>query len=62
MSLQATRLGAALARLEGQIAVGSLVRRFPDLELVSPPVYRDHFVLRGLTALEVTTGSPALRR
>ena len=49
-------LGAALARLEGQIAVGSLVRRFPDLELVSPPVYRDHFVLRGLTALEVTTG------
>ena len=47
-------LGAALARLEGQIAVGSLVRRFPDLELTSPPVYRDHFVLRGLTSLDVS--------
>ena len=47
-------LGAALARLEGQIAVGSLIRRFPDLELASQPVYRDHFVLRGLTALDVT--------
>ena len=47
-------LGAALARLEGQIAVGSLVRRFPDLELAGAPVYRDHFVLRGLTALHVT--------
>ena len=47
-------LGAALARLEGQIAVGSLIRRFPDLELAATPVYRDHFVLRGLTGLQVT--------
>lgn len=47
-------LGAALARLEGQIAVGSLLRRFPDLELAEQPVYRDHFVLRGLTSLHVT--------
>ena len=46
-------LGAALARLEGQVALGSLVRRFPDLELVETPTYRDHFVLRGLNALEV---------
>jgi cytochrome P450 len=29
-------LGAHLARLEAQIAVGSLVARFDDLELVSP--------------------------
>jgi cytochrome P450 len=28
-------LGAALARLEGEIAVGTLVRRFPDLRLAS---------------------------
>ncbi|HVN52131.1 MAG TPA: cytochrome P450 [Acidimicrobiales bacterium] len=48
-------LGAALARLEGQIAIGSLVRRFPDLELVEVPVHRDHFVLRGLRSLRVTT-------
>ncbi len=34
--------------------MGTLVRRFPDLELAQEPVYRDHFVLRGLTALHVT--------
>jgi len=47
-------LGAALARLEGQVAIGSLVRRFPDIELAAQPRYRDHFVLRGLQSLEVT--------
>jgi cytochrome P450 len=47
-------LGAALARLEGQVAVGSLIRRFPDLELAERPRYRDHFVLRGLQQLRVT--------
>jgi cytochrome P450 len=46
-------LGAALARLEGQVALGSLVRRFPDMELAAEPVHRPHFVLRGLTALHV---------
>ena len=47
-------IGAALARLEGQVAIGSLIRRFPDIELAEQPTYRDHFVLRGLTALRVT--------
>jgi cytochrome P450 len=47
-------LGAALARLEGQIALGRLIRRFPDMELASAPVHRDHFVLRGLTELSVS--------
>jgi cytochrome P450 len=47
-------LGAALARLEGQITIGSLVRRFPDIELAEQPVHRDHFVLRGLKSLRVT--------
>jgi hypothetical protein len=46
-------LGAALARAEGQIAIGSLVERFPAIEATTTPVYRDHFVLRGLTALPV---------
>lgn len=47
-------LGAALARLEGQITLGALVRRFPDLEVVTDPVrYRDHRVLRGLQELRV---------
>ena len=47
-------LGAALARLEGQIALGSLARRFPDLELAAEPVHREHFVLRGLRELQVS--------
>ena len=47
-------LGAALARLEGQLAIGSLIRRFPNIELAEQPQYRDHFVLRGLQQLQVT--------
>ncbi|HEX4492010.1 MAG TPA: cytochrome P450 [Acidimicrobiia bacterium] len=47
-------LGAALARLEGQVAIGSLVRRFPDIELTGEPlVYNGRVVLRGLTRLPV---------
>jgi cytochrome P450 len=47
-------LGAALARLEGAIAIGSLVRRFPQLELAGDPVRRTTFTLRGLEHLPVT--------
>lgn len=51
-------LGAALARLEGQVAIGSLVQRFPDMQIVTDPVeYREHFVLRGLKELRVSLGS-----
>jgi cytochrome P450 len=47
-------LGASLARMEGQIAFATLLRRLPDLELVtSSPGYRDHYVIRGLTELQV---------
>jgi len=50
-------LGAALARLEGQVVVGSLVRRFPGLELVTRhPEHREHFILRGLKELRVALG------
>jgi len=50
-------LGAALARLEGEVAIGALLRRFPKLALAGPePVYRDHFVLRGLRSLELSLG------
>jgi cytochrome P450 len=51
-------LGAPLARLEGQVAFAALAQRFPGLELADDqPPYRDHFVLRGLEALPVSTGA-----
>lgn len=47
-------LGAALARVEGQVVLGSLVQRFSEIELVTDPVeYREHVVLRGLRELRV---------
>jgi cytochrome P450 len=49
-------LGAALARLEGQVAIAGLVRRYPRMELTGEPlVYNGRLVLRGLTALRITT-------
>ena len=45
-------LGAALARLEGRVAIGTLVRRFPALELATDtPEWNGRIVLRGLTRL-----------
>ena len=47
-------LGAPLARVEGQIAIDTLVRRLPTLELVShEPEYRQSLTLRGLKTLPV---------
>ena len=47
-------LGANLARVEGQVAIGSLVRRFPDLELVDDEAdWNGRIVLRGLDSLRV---------
>jgi cytochrome P450 len=40
--------------MEGQIAFETLLRRLPDLELAtSEPAYRDHYVIRGVTELQV---------
>ena len=48
-------LGAPLARLEGQVTFTALAQRYPDLRLATDAVtYRDHFILRGLTALPVS--------
>jgi pimeloyl-[acyl-carrier protein] synthase len=47
-------LGASLARLEGAVAIGTLVRRFPDIELAGEPVRRTTFTLRGLEHLPVS--------
>ena len=49
-------LGSALARVEGETAIGGLVRRFPALRPDGDPVRRPTFTLRGLEHLPVTVG------
>jgi cytochrome P450 len=44
-------LGAPLARLEGRLAISSLVRRFPDLRLDGEPVRSETITMRGLRSL-----------
>jgi len=47
--------GAPLARIEGQIAFASVLRRMPALRLEPGPItWRENLGLRGLTALHVT--------
>lgn len=47
-------LGAPLARLEGQIVIGTLAHRFPNMQLTTDqPPYRNTYVLRGLQHLPV---------
>jgi cytochrome P450 len=47
-------LGAALARLEGQIVLDRLLDRFRTMELVGgPPTHRDSLTLRGLVDLRI---------
>lgn len=51
-------LGAPLARLEGQIALRALFRRFPGLHLTGPPEsvrWRTSLIVRGLESLPVCT-------
>lgn len=48
-------LGAPLARLEGQIAINTLLRRLPRLTLASDTLsYRDNYIFRSLEQLRVT--------
>jgi cytochrome P450 len=52
-------LGAALARMEGEIAITRLVRRFPDLSLASEPTFNARIILRGRSTLPVGLGAAA---
>ena len=52
-------LGAALARMEGEIAVTRLVRRFPGLALSDEPTFNARIILRGRESLPVSLGTPA---
>ncbi len=46
-------LGASLAKLEAQVAIGTLIRRFPHLELSGAPHWRDRITIRGVDRLEL---------
>jgi cytochrome P450 len=52
-------LGAQLARIEGQEAIGALLRAYPDIALAADPadlIYRQSTLVRGLRTLPVTLG------
>ncbi|HET7529757.1 MAG TPA: cytochrome P450 [Mycobacteriales bacterium] len=49
-------LGAALARLEGRVAISRLIRRFPALELADEPEWNGRINLRGCVRLPVSVG------
>ena len=47
-------VGAPLARLELEVSMVGIAERFPNLELAAEPVYHPNFVIRGLTALQLS--------
>lgn len=50
-------LGASLLRLEAQVALGSLIRRFPRMALAAEPKFGERMTLRGLRELRLTLGT-----
>jgi cytochrome P450 len=47
-------LGAPLARMEAQVALPALLRRYPGLALADAPTRRDSLTLKGFTTLPIT--------
>ena len=47
-------LGASLAKLETEIAVGSLIKRFEKIEIVGTPSWRDRLTIRGVNQLRLS--------
>jgi cytochrome P450 enzyme len=52
-------MGAALARVEGTVAVGSLLRRFPRMQLAGEPSFSPSYMMRAITGLPVRLGRPS---
>jgi cytochrome P450 len=48
-------LGSHLAKLEGEVALGKMVRRYPEIELAGEPLWNGRINLRGMTHLPVRT-------
>ncbi len=47
-------LGAPLTRLEAKVALGTLIRRFPNMRLTGQaPEFQENYVLRGLASLQI---------
>ncbi len=47
-------LGASLARLETEVAIGSLINRFDNLEMVGESEWRDRLTIRGVSRLSLS--------
>jgi cytochrome P450 len=47
-------LGASLAKLEATVAISSVIRRFPDVQLAGEPHWRDRLTIRGVDRLPVS--------
>jgi len=46
-------IGSVLTEMEAQIALGTLVRRAPALELPGEPVFKRAFAMRGFSTMPV---------
>jgi cytochrome P450 len=44
-------LGASLAKLEAQVTITSVIRRFPDIHIAGEPHWRDRLTIRGVDHL-----------
>jgi cytochrome P450 enzyme len=52
-------MGAALARLEGTVVIGTLLRRFPRMQLAGDPSFSPSFIMRAITGLPIRLGRPS---
>ena len=51
-------LGAALAKMEGEIAITRLIRRFPEISITEEPTFNSRIILRGREKFPINLGVP----